>query len=172
MHGPLYQFLTDDHARLDAALRRAVRNAARIDMAAYAVFRAGLLRHISMEEKILLPAAQRARGGVPLPAAAKLRLDHGALAALLVPTPTRAVVAALDAVLAAHNPIEEDDGGVYDACEELLGAEGAALLARLRAAPEVPVAPHVDGPRVLASARRALERAGFHCELDEEPDER
>jgi hypothetical protein len=41
-----------------------------------------------MEEKVLLPAAQKARGGEPLQIAAKLRLDHGALAALLVPTPT------------------------------------------------------------------------------------
>jgi hypothetical protein len=37
-----------------------------------------------MEEKVLLPFAQKKRGGEPLPIAAKLRLDHGALAALLV----------------------------------------------------------------------------------------
>jgi hypothetical protein len=145
--------LADDHARLDALLLRAMEDPARIDVAAYAAFRAGLLKHIGMEEKILLPAAQRVRSGEPLPIAAKLRLDHGALAALLVPPPTRAVVAALRAILAAHNPIEEGPGGVYDTCEELAGAERDALLARLRAAPEVPVAQHVDGPRVLASAR-------------------
>ena len=167
MHGPLHGFLSDDHARLDALLQRAADDAAAgIDSAAYAAFRAGLLKHIGMEEKILLPAAQRARGGEPLPIAAKLRLDHGALAALLVPHPTPAVVAALRAILAAHNPIEEDPGGVYDTCEQLAGAERDAILARLRAAPEVPLAPHVDGPRVFASARRALERAGYHLELE------
>jgi hypothetical protein len=165
MHGPLHRFLSDDHVRLEALLQRAVGDPARFDAAAYAEFRAGLLKHIGMEEKILLPAAQRARAGEPLPIAAKLRLDHGALAALLVPTPTLAVVAALRAILAAHNPIEEGPGGIYDTCEQLAGAERDALLARLRAAPEVPVARHVDGPRVLASARRALERAGFHFDL-------
>jgi hypothetical protein len=35
---------------------------ARIDAAAYAEFRTGLLNHIGMEEKILLPAAPQARG--------------------------------------------------------------------------------------------------------------
>jgi len=58
--------------------------------AAYAEFRAGLLKHIALEEKILLPAAQRLNGANPLPIAAKPRLNHGALAALLVPTPTLA----------------------------------------------------------------------------------
>ena len=166
MHGPLHRFLADDHARLDALLQRAMHDPVHIDAAAYAAFRAGLLRHIGMEEKILLPAAQRARSGEPLPIAARLRLDHGALAALLVPRPTPEVSAAIRAILAAHNPIEEGPGGLYDTCEQLAGAELDALLARLRAAPEVRVAPHVDGPRVLASARRAIERAGFHFDLE------
>ena len=166
MHGPLHALLADDHARLDSLLLRATDDPARIDAAAYVAFRAGLLKHIGMEEKILLPAAQRARGGEPLPIAAKLRLDHGALAALLVPQPTPAVVTALRTILAAHNPIEEGPGGLYDTCEELAGAGRDTLLARLRAAPEVPVARHVDGPRVLASAHRALERAGFHFDLE------
>jgi hypothetical protein len=89
----LYRFLADDHARLDVLLRRAETSSPDTGRSAYAEFRAGLLRHISMEEKILLPAAQRARGGEPLPLAAKLRLDHSALATLLVPTPTPAIIA-------------------------------------------------------------------------------
>jgi hypothetical protein len=58
-----------------------------------------------MEEKILLPAAQRARGGEPLPVAARLRLDHGALAALLVPTPNPTILSALRGILARHNAL-------------------------------------------------------------------
>jgi hypothetical protein len=161
MPGPVACFLAEDHKRLGALLQRAAAHPAEIDRAAYAEFRAGLLKHIGMEEKILLPAAQRARGGEPLPIAAKLRLDHGALAALLVPTPTPAIIAALRAILAAHNTTEEGPGGVYEVCEQLAGPEAEALLARLRAAPEVPVAPYSDGPRVLAAARRALARAGY-----------
>jgi hypothetical protein len=164
--GTLYRFLADDHARLDGLLRRAVVNADRIDGAAYAEFRAGLLKHIGMEEKILLPAAQAARNGEALPIAAKLRLDHGAIAALLVPSPTPKIVAALRAILTAHNAVEEGPGGVYDTCERLAAEQAGRLLARLRAAPEVPVSPYNDSPRVLPATRRALERAGYALELE------
>jgi hypothetical protein len=103
MPSPLSRFLAADHVWLDGLLQRAVADAGAINLATYAAFRAGLLTHISLEEKILLPAAQRWHGGTPLPLAAKLRLDHGALAALLVPTPTPAIIAAIRTILAAHN---------------------------------------------------------------------
>ena len=106
MPGKTYQYLADDHARLDALLQRATARPDTIEASAYAEFRAGLLKHIAMEEKILLPAAQRLRDGKPLPIASKLRLDHGALAALLVPTPNRAIIAAIRAILQAHNPAD------------------------------------------------------------------
>jgi hypothetical protein len=153
--------------RLDGLLRQAMAAAGAVDRAAYAEFRAGLLRHISLEEKILLPVAQRWQGGTPLPLAATLRLDHGALAALLVPTPTPAIIAALRTMLAAHNALEEGPGGVYERCEQLAGAEVDALLAQLQAAPEVPVAPYADGPQVMSMVRRALARAGYAIELGE-----
>jgi hypothetical protein len=159
--------LADDHVRLDGLLQRAVAHAEEINHAAYAAFRAGLLRHISMEEKILLPAAQRWRDGVPLPMAAKLRLDHGALAALLVPTPTPAIIAALRVILTAHNALEEGPGGLYETCEQLAGAEAGELLAQLQAAPEVPVAPYSDGPHVMQVVRRALARAGYEIEVSD-----
>ena len=167
MPGPLFCFLAGDHARLDGLLRRAMTEASTIDRAAYAEFRAGLLRHISLEEKILLPAAQRWHGGDPLPMAAKLRLDHGALAALLVPTPTPAIIAAIRTVLTAHNALEEGPGGVYERCEQLAGTEADALLAQLQSAPDVPVAPHADGPQVMGVVQRALARAGYEVELGE-----
>jgi hypothetical protein len=167
MSGPLTDFLAGDHTRLDELLRRAMTEASTIDRAAYAEFRAGLLKHISLEEKILLPAAQRWQGGDPLPIAATLRLDHGALAALLVPTPTPAIIAAIRTVLVAHNTLEEGPGGVYERCDELAGAEADALLAQLQAAPEVPVAPYADGPQVMGVVRRALARAGYEIEVGE-----
>ena len=171
MPGLLYRFMAEDHARLDGLLQGSMTEASTINRAAYAAFRAGLLTHISLEEKILLPAAQRARGGAPLAMAAKLRLDHGALAALLVPTPTPAIIAALRAILVPHNVVEEGPGGVYECCERLAGAEAEALLAQLHAAPEVPVAPHSDGPDVMDVVRRTLVRAGYHeALLDERHD--
>ena len=63
------------------------------------------------------------RGGEPLPVAPSLRLDHGDLVALLVPSPTAPVVAAIRAIFKVHNPIEEEPGGMYDHCEQLTEAE-------------------------------------------------
>ncbi len=157
--GQIARLLGDDHARLDALLARAAR-----DPTAYAEFRKGLLRHIGMEEKILLPAAQRARGGEPLPAAGKLRRDHGALAALLVPTPTPTILGALRGILTRHNALEEGPDGVYAACERLAGNESAALVAALEAAAEVSVNPNVDSEVVMNATRHALARAGYALE--------
>jgi hypothetical protein len=157
--GPIARLLGVDHARLAVLLGRAAD-----DPIAYAAFRKGLLRHIAMEEKILLPAAQRARGGERLPAAHKLRLDHGALAALLVPTPTPTILRALGAILARHNALEEGPYGVYAACERLAGSEIATLLTALESAAEVSVNPHVDSELVMNAIRRALARAGYALE--------
>ena len=63
MPGPLTSYLVGDHTRLDGLLRRAMTAGGAVDRAASAEFRAGLLQHISLEEKILLPAAQRRQGG-------------------------------------------------------------------------------------------------------------
>ncbi len=159
--GPITTYLAADHERLEAALCRAVERPEAIDLTAYDEFRRGLLRHIGIEEKILLPAARRAREGEPLAMATRLRLDHGALAALLVPSPTPAIVAAIRSILVAHNRLEEGAGGVYEICENLAGRATAALAAQMRVAPPVPVQPHVDDPRVVAAMHRALVRAGY-----------
>jgi hypothetical protein len=154
-------FLERDHQRLDQLLARASRDPANVDMEAFGEFRRGLLKHIGMEEKILLPAIQQLRGGEPLPIAARLRMDHGAIASILVPTPRAAVLRALKSVLAVHNPIEEGQDGMYAECDRIAATDSQALIERLRAAPEVPAAAHVDGPKVEAAARRSLARAGF-----------
>ena len=126
-----------------------------VDQGAYSQFRAGFLRHIGMEEKILLPAAKRLRGGAPLLIASKLRLDHGALATLLIPTPTAGVIASIRGILKEHNILEEGPGGLYETCDELAGSEAAQLLAKLQAAPEVTVLPHSDTPTVMSTVHRA-----------------
>jgi hypothetical protein len=159
--GPIHRFLADDHRRLEGLLDRATADLARIDPLPYDEFRRGLLKHIGMEEKILLPVATKARGGEALEVAGKLRLDHGAIVSLLVPTPTRVIVGALRSILAGHDAIEEGADGLYHACERALGADVAGLVEKLRAAPEVPVHPHADGANVVEAARRALARAGF-----------
>ena len=156
--GPIAGWLSADHARLDGFLTRAVDP---IDPEPYAEFRRGLLRHIAIEEKLLFPAAQRARGGDPLALAARIRLDHGAIAALLVPTPTPAIVATIRGILTAHNALEEEPGGLYAACDRLLASDADAIVGEMAFSPEVRLSQHNDGPGVMAALRRALERAGY-----------
>jgi len=155
------EYLLADHERLETLLTLVEARGGPIDFTAYTEFRAGLLRHIGMEEKTLPPAAQRARGGEPLPAAALLRFDHGALAALLVPPPTSAILSAIRAILARHHPIEEGPGGVYETCARFAGPDIERLVAELRASPLVRVSPLADDERAVSAARRALARAGY-----------
>ena len=165
--GLINGFLGEDHRRLEALLQSAVADINSVDHAAYDQFRAGLLRHIGMEEKILLPAAQESRGGHPLPVAAKLRLDHGAIASLLMPTPTAMVIAMLREILADHNTIEEGVDGVYGMCERAVGANVEQVMVRLRSAPAVKVMPYSDTVVVMNTVRRAVERAGYRFKGDQ-----
>ena len=164
MHGKLYEYFETDHKRLESLLNRATEKLPAFEMAAYGEFRAGLLRHIGLEERILFPAAQKVKKGDPFPSLPKLRLDHGALTALLVPPPTPAIVATIRAILTEHDALEESPGGPYDVCELLAGKDVDALLEKVRNAPAVPVLPHRGEPFVLDATRRAVERAGYALE--------
>ena len=164
MPGPISQFLAEDHARLDALLAKAVAGPGGVDLTEFGAFREGLLRHIALEEKIVLPAATSARGGEPLPQARRLRVDHGAIAALLVPTPTPEIAGELRKILGPHNEVEEGEGGVYELCDTLLSAGAPALLERMRAYPPVKVARYQDGPRVCRTAEEALRVSALQSE--------
>lgn len=144
--GPIEVFLTADHVRIDQLLREAERDDGTIDQDVYARFRAELLRHIAMEEKVLLPFAKAKRGGVALELAKPLRDDHGKIARLLVPSPTPSLLQELRALLIAHNPLEEGPDALYALCDELAGDDPDAVMDKLVAYPPVPVAPHYDGP--------------------------
>jgi hypothetical protein len=120
-----------------------------------------LLRHIAIEEKIVFPAIAHLQGGRQATGVDRLRLDHGAMAALLVPSPTAAVVAMMRSILQVHNVLEEQEGGVYQLLEELVGSEAEKFLDRLKSTPAVPVLPHNDLPGVIDATRRAVERAGY-----------
>lgn len=154
--GPLTDFLTKDHERLDALMERAIRDPDHLDIEAYDEFREGLLRHIGIEEKILMSDAKRRRGGEPLPMFERIRLEHSAIALLLVPTPTHALLGEIRSILEQHNPLEEGPDGLYAMCERLAGDDAAELLERAKNAPKVPVAKHYDGPRAHFTAASAL----------------
>lgn len=154
--GALTDFLTQDHERLDALMARAVRDPSTLDYEAYASFREGLLRHIGIEEKILMLDAKERRGGERLELFRQIRLEHSAIALLLIPTPTHEILGEIRKILEQHNPREEGPEGLYAICENLAGEEAALLLERAKQAPKVPVAKHYDGPRAHRTAESAL----------------
>jgi len=135
----LHEYLSDDHERLDALLDAALSG----DNDAYEEFRRGLLRHIGIEERILFPLVRS-------PLTEKLHKDHAALAALLVPPPTRAEIEQIRAILSEHNPLEEDAGGLYEQVENLVDMD------KVRAFPQIPTAPYTDSPLLRETIEHLL----------------
>jgi hypothetical protein len=140
----IHEFLAGDHRRLDALLANAA-----ADPAAYTEFRLGLLRHIAMEEKVLFPIARAQHRDV----VARLHADHAAIASMLVPPPTPALLRTLEDVLAEHNPLEDAPGGLYDVCDRIAGED---VIARMQAIPPVRASQHLDEPRIYEHIERML----------------
>jgi hypothetical protein len=161
MNKVLYDFFTDDHRRIEGIFLEATADSDHVDLENYHNFRIGLLTHIKMEEKILFVAAQKANGGEPLPLQAKLRLDHGALTSLMVCFPSPAVIRVIKHILEKHDILEEEAGGMYEACEKLTQNETEKILEGLRNVTPVPVHPFNEAPYVIDVAKRSVERAGF-----------
>lgn len=59
-------------------------------------------------------------------------------------------------MLDEHNPLEEDVHGVYNLCEQSIGSDVDAVLARVHAIPAVRVSAHVDEPRIHEHIARML----------------
>lgn len=140
-NGRVHRLLAEDHDRLDRLLDDVVKTDGTIDVEAYLSFRAGLARHIGMEEKVLFPAARRAGATDELVPFARLRADHGRLVWLLNWLPTPELIGELRALLVPHNALEEAEGGVYASCEALLAGELDALAKELEATPPTPMRP-------------------------------
>lgn len=168
MSGPIARFLSEDHDRLEALLSEATADPDRIEPVAYETFRASLLRHIGIEEKILATAFRTS--GPPDPEfealARVLRIDHGAIASLLVPSPTHALVREIRSILRPHNGLEEGETGFYAQCDARLAGQAEELVARMRAYPPVPTVAHNDGPRVHRTAAEALAVSAKQFEKD------
>ncbi len=145
-------YLTEDHERIRALIARARAG----DGEAYEELRGALLRHIGMEEKILLPALRAV--GLDPPAMAQMRLDHSALVAMLVPPPSPELLDRLTHLLELHDPLEEGPEGLYALADESV-PDVAEVLAALERAPVPPLAPHFDGPRAYAAVEQLEARA-------------
>lgn len=158
--GPLARFLSDDHERLHALLAASLAGGDCVRAEPFARFRAGILRHISMEEKLLIPRATAARKGRRPDVVDLLHIDHSAIAALLVPPPTLDLIADLRSILDRHDRCEEEPGGLYDTCDRALGAQASLhLVAELVQHPPVRLKPYNSGGRVARHLRQSVDRS-------------
>lgn len=164
MNGLLYNYFTNDHRRLDRLFNKSTMDPEHYDMEMYKQFRAGLLKHIKMEETMLFPNVKEGIAGESLSLTAKLRLDHGALTLLMVPPPSPAIIRALRFILELHNKLEEEPGGLYDQCDKMNQNVIQELVRKIEAATEVSVLPFRPEPFVIETARRVLKRAGYNYE--------
>lgn len=155
------RYLSADHKRLEALLDQATKDPSNIDLTLYEEFRKGLLRHIAIEEKIVFPRIQRETGDALDRAIEQLRLDHGAIAALLVPTPNASVLHTLVRILQRHNLLEEQQDSVYEKFDARAGDAAQAAVDEFEATPEVRLHPLRPLEDVLDAVKRAVTRAGY-----------
>ena len=156
MPSTLHEFLANDHARLDALLEECLR-AEELPYASYEEFRRGLLRHIGIEERVLFPELRKHRGTTELER--QLHRDHAALAALLVPPPTRRELEQIAAILETHNVLEESEPGLYEIIEQVT-EDLPSLMERVHAIPETRLAPHSDTELLRTTIEQLLRERG------------
>lgn len=161
MHGQLHNYFAEDHREIEQLLNNAAGSGIEIDVTYFNEFRARLLIHIGIEEKILLPAIKVWQKGKPHPTATTLRLQHGALAALLVPFPSDTTIRVIRGILDHHNQLEEGDMGFYGFFNKFNADDNYNLLLQVINYTEVPVMPYSHDPNVLEATRRAVTRAGY-----------
>jgi hypothetical protein len=146
---PIHQMLEPDHVRLNDLRQIVVTSEVHAEHPAYRSFRAGLLRHIAMEEKLLLQAVKDALGH-PHPLAERLRTDHSLLATLLIPPPTLAILKEMGEIMHAHHEVEEKPGGFFDAVEQIIPEQLERISHKLEHFPGPTVAIHQDTAAVWA----------------------
>ena len=117
----IYEVMAAEHLRLDGSLDLMQSRKRNANVETYQIFRETLLRHIRIEERILLQMAQERNDCKPLALAARLRLDHGDLAAMTMLPPTPKALAAVRTVLKVHNPLEDGPGGALRAMRRTCG---------------------------------------------------
>ncbi len=165
--GDLNDYFFADHRRLSDLLAALEASPGAYDAKVYEEFRSGMLRHIAMEEKFVMPSAREAKGGTPLLIQKRIRSEHGAMAALLVPPPGKGVCDALRRIMDHHNDLEEGPGGLYQMCEDLAGKEAEDVLRKSREFPAVLLPPNNPDPIAYEAAVRTMDRAGYRATVEE-----
>lgn len=148
------RLLAAEHADSQAKLRACVGPDGAVDLKRFDEFRHALLRHIAIEEKVLMPALTKALGKPPL-FQNGLRKDHAGVAALCVPTPTREWLDDLRELLEHHQRVEEAHGGFYALVDHHLGGD-PLLLDAVTTFPALTLPDFVRGPKVRELLQEVL----------------
>lgn len=158
MASPLTRLLAVDHAASQAKLNGCLVDG-QVDLKRFDEFRHLLLRHIAIEETVLMPALARALGAAPL-FQNGLRKDHADIAALCVPSPTREWVEDLRELLAHHHRVEEAPGGFYASMDVHLGGD-PHLREQVASYPRLTLPDFVRGPKVRELLAGVLSLTGI-----------
>lgn len=153
-------FLRDHHRTLSVSLRRCLTPDG-VDVDAFDGFRHELLWHISVEERVVMPAIIRAIGRAPDDRNG-LRKDHAGITALCVPLPEREWVENLRDLLDEHYRVEEGPGGFLSRCDEVLVSTlNDRVLADIDEHPRLKLAAFRRGPSVRAQVEQLLRLTGI-----------
>jgi len=160
MSATVSEVLREQHQVLRAALARCLVGETGLDVEAFDRFRHHLLWHVSVEERVVVPALQQVLGRLP-EGTAGLRKDHAGIAALCVPRPEREWVENLRDLLEEHYRVEESPGGLLSRCDELLVSSlNERVVADIAAQPPLKLAPFRRGPSVRAQVAELLRLTG------------
>lgn len=129
-----------------------------VDLRRFEEFRRRQLRHVALEERVLMPALARRLGAPPV-FQNGLRKDHASVAALCVAEPNPDFLVDLRELLAWHNRGEEAPGGLYALCGEHLGGDSALDEEAAKLAPLV-LPPYGSGPSVVDVLREVMRAIG------------
>ncbi|MDP3235801.1 MAG: hemerythrin domain-containing protein [Myxococcales bacterium] len=132
-----------------------------LDVTAFDLFRHHLLWHVSVEERVVMPALIRALGRPPDDRLG-LRKDHAGIAALCVPRPEREWVENLRDLLDEHYRVEEAPTGFLSRCDDVLVSTlNDRVVVDIEKHPPLKLAPFRKGPSVRAQVAEVLRLTGI-----------
>jgi len=156
------EFLTQTHEQLRDLLSKSL-SIQGVQIEHYETFRTELLKHIGVEEHIVLPLVEE-RSPQRFFALRQIRLEHKAIGVLLALPPTGEIITVLRNLLKKHDFLEETPDTLYDILDECCVADQPELLERIKDYPGLPLSEIVSGTPTIDDAKRAIYSAGYTWE--------
>lgn len=156
------EFLTQTHEELRDLLDKSL-SVEGVQLEPYEAFRTELLKHIGVEEHIVLPLVEE-RSPQRFFALKQIRLEHRAIGMLLALQPSGEIITVIRNLLKKHDFLEETPDTLYDILDDCCADDQPELLKRIREYPGLPLSDVVEETPTLEDARRAIYRAGYTWE--------